>query len=77
MFNKKLHTVRPGVRAPELYMIFSLSWGIAAAAEEIDPSAGGAIHPETLPAQASYLALAGAESQEEFCLEKGVFWQKI
>lgn len=33
-------------------MVFSLSWGIAAAAEEVDPSAGGEIHPETLPAQA-------------------------
>lgn len=50
-------------------MIFSLSWGIAAAAEEVDP-----IHPETLPAQAGYSASAGAEFKEEFCLEKGVFW---
>lgn len=40
-------------------MIFSLSWGIAAAAEEVDP-----IHPETLPAQAGYSASAGAEFKE-------------
>lgn len=58
-------------------MIFSLSRGIAAAAEEVDPSAGGAVHPVTLPAQASYLALAGAEFRGEFFLEKGVFWQRI
>lgn len=54
-------------------MVNYLSWGIAATAEEVDPSAGGGNSPrnDTLPG--SYLALAGAEFHEEIYLEKGVF----